>query len=625
MSIEKVDPAKWVAESLNSDPAASAEGLLQKFFVRWKLIVACAILAPAMALLLALSIPPVYKSSAQLLIRHQGGTQAIYTDFTPDLTSLSGASAAEVLRSEPVASKMIRQTGVQEADIARPAYKMLFRRIASVVVALSGKESEPSPADSDLKYRELAKDMKPSIEATTLMVDRGSAMARDEIIDVTIKSTNRLLVAPMVNGLCQAFMAEYDQRIEKELAEANQLLDLQAKGITADLQKLNASADQPNPGTGTEFSDSLDNRPLASNLARNISDLEVRLVQLRQVYAASAPEVINAQKELTRARAILGNQQSIDSAETLLGSIRKKQRQLALAAELLRQNQSDISMVESGLTPRKSKAEGFIRFGAPIIGGFFGGLMIGVVGVLVLNLLDPRLLVATDVTTNSGLPLLGVIPSDSIGLPSSPAAVEKLPHLGARPALLQALGKFDVLAADASRIIVVTTAENEASSASVALQLAVLLARDRGAQVVLIDADFDRAQLTRALQDKAAPGLLDALSGAVALAAVLRPTAQARLSFVGIGKAELRDEVGSNREAWNAFLAGCERQNYLLVVSAGGLLTSREGAALAKKSSHPLLVTDRRLSKRTSLRRAAKLLSEISVPALGVIHCDVKR
>lgn len=626
MTTSKFDPARALAASLDANPAVSAETVLQKFLVHWKLFVACTLIVPVLAVAVSLLIPTTYKSSAQVLIRNQGGANLLYNDVAPPFVALTGATSAEIIRSTPVASQMIETVGVEDADIARPAYKVLFGKVAALILPLLGREPEDTrtAANPKMKYILLADELKASVDATTLMADRSTGNLRDELLEVTLKSNSREKVAPMVNGLCEAFIAEYNLRSKNEIMAAYQTLGEQAAAVEVSIARLHSAPAEDGIAADVEQNPSSENQPLSAGLARTISELELRLVTLRLTYTETAPEVVQAKAELERAHAVLASQQALDAAGELLSTIKKKQRQLLLAAQLFESNQSNLSIVERGLTPKKSKLTLAIKYGAPAGGGVAAGMLIGGIAILLLNLLDPRLFVAGDITPASGLPLLGVIPSSGAAAPDF-ARLNDLPLADARPALLQAMGKLDLLPRESSCVIAVTSAENEASTAALALQLAALLARDREGRVLLIDANFDQPSLTEAAVAKSEPGLLDVLAGySPAGTAVVRPTKLPRLAFIGTGKLDLRDEAGSTRESWARFLEQSRKDYDVIVVQTGGLLNSREAAPLVKGAGQTFVVTNRQATKKDALGRAAALLTGIAAPVLGIIHCDLK-
>jgi capsular polysaccharide biosynthesis protein len=571
----KLDPARILAASLDSEPAFTAEGIMQKFLVRWKLFAACTLIVPAVALWVAALIPTTYKSTAQLLIRAEGGASGLYDGIAPPRVVLTGASSAEVVKSAPVASQMIEEVGVQSADIYRPAYKVLLGKAMALILPLLGREPEDKllAANPRLKYTYLADDLKPSIDATTLMMDHSTSTLRDEMVNITLKATNREKVAAMVNGLCDNFIRLYNQRSRDEILAAEKTLDDQAAEEEAQISHLRAAPAEEVAPPEMLPSDA-DTNPLTEGLGRSVSDLETQLAVLHETYSENAPEVVQAESELKHDRALLAREETIDAAGERLSHLNIRLRELRLAAMLYETGQGDITVVEHGITPKKTKVTLLIKYGIPGGGGLVGGMLIGAIAILMLNAMDPRLLVADDILAASKLSLLGVIPSSGVGTVSI-AQLNELPVADARPALLQALGRLDVRDRKTSRVILVTSAENESSSAQVALQLAALMARDRDDRVLLIDANFDHPALTEGAAAKSEPGLLDVLAGATAGEAV-RPTKLPRLSFLGVGRPDLRDETSSNRDGW-ARLLDHSRKNYgTMLIHAGGLLNSRE-------------------------------------------------
>jgi Mrp family chromosome partitioning ATPase/uncharacterized protein involved in exopolysaccharide biosynthesis len=620
----KLDPARILAASLDSEPAFTAEGIMQKFLVRWKLFAACTLITPVVALWVAALIPTTYKSTAQVLIRAEGGASGLYNGITPARVALTGSSSAEMIKSTPVASQMIEEIGVQSADIYRPAYKVLLSKAMALILPLLGREPEDKllAANPRLKYIYLADDLKPSIDATTLMMDHSTSTLRDEMVNITLKATNREKVAAMVNGLCDDFIRLYNRRSRDEILAAKQTIDAQAEEEAAKISRLRATPAEEVAPPEVLPSDANTN-PLTEDLGRSISDLETQLAVLRETYSENAPEVVQAESELKHDRALLAREEAIAAASEHLSQLKVRLEELRMAAMLCETGQGDVSVAEHGITPKKTKVTLLIKYGIPGGGGLVGGMLIGAIAILMLNALDPRLLVADDIAAVSKLSLLGVIPASGVGAVSD-VQLSELPIADARPALLQTLGRLDLIDRENSGVILVTSAENESSSAQVALQLAALMARNRNNRVLLVDANFDRPVLTEACGARKDAGLLDVLAGLADVNEIGRPTKLPRLSFLGVGCPDLRDEASSSRDGW-ARLLDHSRKNYgTVLIHAGGLLNSREAASLAKDAGQSLLATNFHATRKDRLAQAAVLLAGIGAPILGVIHCERK-
>ena len=624
MTTSRPDPARVIAASIDTTPSVSAETILKKFWVRWKLFTACALIVPAVAVGLGHLVPTNYKSSAQILIRHQGGGGVLYGDFITGFSTISGASTAEVMRSDPIVSQMVEAVGVEDADIARASYKVLFGYAAKLIMPLFGRDKEDAAvlANPKLKYTFLAKELKSSIEVTTLMMERSSSSARDELIEVNLKSTNPARIASMTNTLCEVYVAEVNRQAKSEILAARDELAKQASALQAEVTRLMASPEKA-PDAGVEISSAAEIRPVAAGMARTLSELELRLVELRQVYRENAPEVEKAARELERARALLGNQEAVDAANRRLSQLTKRMESLSFTARLHEAGQGPLSIVERALPPKKTKLILVMKYGVPAAGGLVAGIGIGLVAVFMLSLFDPRLFIAADVPAETGLPLLGVLPKPAVKAPAF-AALADLPAAESRPALLQLLARLDVLPKEQSRVILICSAANEAASATVALQLSALLSRERESGVLLIDANFDRPVLSSAAEGAVEGGLLDVLAGQVKLEQAQRPTKLPRLTFLAAGRPALRDDVGSLREIWPRLLGEALKTNKVIVVHAGGLIDSRETAQFAREAGSTLIVTSRSVSKKPALKTAAALLASIGAPVAGVIHCDAK-
>jgi len=613
-----------IAASIDTAPAVSAETIIKKFLVRWKLFAACALIVPTIAVGLGHLIPTTYKSSAQVLLRHQGGDSLLYGDFTAGVGTLSGASTAEMMRSDPIVSQMVEAVGVEDADIARASYKVLFGRAAALIMPLFGRDKVDDSliANPRLKYTFLAKEIKPSIEVTTLMMERSASSARDELIEVNVKSTNPARIASMANTLCEIYVSDFNRRAAEEILAAQAVFARQAGVLEEEISRLRAS-----PGAASGFVreplSGVDIRPLASGLARTISDLELRLVQLRLTYAETASEVVQARLELERARAVLTNQEAIDAALMRLGHLNKRIEALSFTAKLYESGMGPLSIVERALPPKKTKLILVLKYGVPAAGGLVAGVGIGLVAVFLLSLFDPRLFIPGDIIPETGLSLLGVLPKSAVKPPVF-ATIAEMPLAESRPALLQALAKLDLLPREQARVILVASVANESASATVAWQLVALLARERDGGALLIDANFDRPALTTASEFSKEAGVLDLLMGQARLEQVQRPTKLARLFFVPVGRIQIRDEIGSVREAWPRFLEQALKLHKVVVVHAGGLLDSREAVPLAREAGRTLIVTSRGVSKKPAIKEAAALLTGAGAAVAGVIHCEAR-
>jgi Mrp family chromosome partitioning ATPase len=115
------------------------------------------------------------------------------------------------------------------------------------------------------------------------------------------------------------------------------------------------------------------------------------------------------------------------------------------------------------------------------------------------------------------------------------------------------------------RVLLFTAAAAGSGTSTVLLNLAVTLAAQDGTRVVVVDAHPDRPSLASRLGVPAAPGLREALAGALPMAWCLQETVQSRLLALAAGRpAEVR--VGTAPAAlWERLR---ERADWVLIDAA---------------------------------------------------------
>lgn len=91
--------------------------------------------------------------------------------------------------------------------------------------------------------------------------------------------------------------------------------------------------------------------------------------------------------------------------------------------------------------------------------------------------------------------------------------------------------------ADGPKAVLLTAPAEDNGTTTVLLNLAVTLAREPGARVLVVDADFDHPGVGRKLGLADIPGLAEAMAGTLPLAWALQPTAVTRMQALAAGAA----------------------------------------------------------------------------------------
>jgi Mrp family chromosome partitioning ATPase len=608
-----------ISQSVDTPVDFSFKELGQWFRLRRSLFFVCLGTVPLVALLVTALLPANYRSSAELLIRRGSNNAAYFQGVASDHATLSGSSAAEIVKSAPVCGQMIRDLNVQPADIARPAYKRLLGYPMSALGWIIPEEGAPKTDDERVAM--MAREMKEAIQSETLHSDTSLPVEEDEILQVELKSTNRERVAEMVNHLCEAFIEQSRQHDAQDADEAVRVLGQQvdqARQEIADLRRSlgedipDAVAESPAMVAGPPQGEANQGRTLGFQLAQQVADLQLKLVQLRQVFKDSAPEVIRAKDDVEHARAALLKQQALESAQSNLGQLVERQRQAQTAAELYQSGLSDISFVERGITPMSGRA---LRWGLPLGAGLLLGGMLGFGLVIVLGLLDTRVRTSRDLEKITG----GTEVAEIAGLTAGAVRLDSftLPISGpVRAALLQTIR---TVSAGEGLVLAVASPGRGEGKSFLALQLARLLASPSQAKVLLIDGNLAGPDLSAALRGQAAEGFVEALGGERSILSLADRTEAENLFFLPAGESARFQEMGFFEERLGALMAEVRRVYPVVVVEAGGLCSSREGVAFVRNADHVVLAVRAGVTEKEDLRRAMRELEAVGRAPLGIV------
>jgi capsular exopolysaccharide synthesis family protein len=171
----------------------------------------------------------------------------------------------------------------------------------------------------------------------------------------------------------------------------------------------------------------------------------------------------------------------------------------------------------------------------------------------------------------------------------------------------------------APRVVVVTSSLPGEGKSTVAVALAVSLARS-GSRVVLVDGNLWRPRLTRYLGlDDVETGLTDVLAGRVDLRTATRASTEDRLSVLPAGPMPEDPEQELGSKAMGALLETLRASHDVVVVDAPPLLPVGDAVALGGAADGCLVVARYRKTTRAELAEATATLSAARVRVLGVV------
>jgi Mrp family chromosome partitioning ATPase len=499
---------------------------------------------------------------------------------------------------------------------------MLIGGMFNLIKPLLGKEEDDTAKDPKLKSIRLAEAFKDSVETSTLQIDRAIMNPRDEIIEVKVKSTNRVKVAEITNQLCRSFIDEYNSRAAGEALRAHEVLVAQATRVQAEFATLrNASKDDVTPmGAPPAPSDAtaggtIQAKPLTQGMGTKISDLEMKVIELQRIYTDTAPEVIRAREELEQARSSLNRQEALDSATALLDLLKKKQRQALVAAALYRSNQSGISIMEEAVPPPPSKTGTLLHYMIPAVAGAIGGVILGAALVLLLSAVDTHIQSVSDVERFGG-PHLVV---KTTRLPGG-TVLENLPPPGNIPPLLRVCSAMELANNKAGRqTMLVASPDSRGDDGETALQLACLLARNTKLRVLLIDADLQEGGLTNRLGLGSSLGLVESLNAANPFAQLAKPTPWKNLSVIPVGNLSARSTLGLLGAAWRQRLEETGSAYDIVILYAPGIVDAAEAPVLGREMDHAVILAVAGATLQNSLQRTVSVLGDFGLHILGTV------
>lgn len=321
--------------------------------------------------------------------------------------------------------------------------------------------------------------------------------------------------------------------------------------------------------------------------------------------------------------------QEVESGRELYNGLLKKVKEAGVTAGLKSTNISIVDLAAVPVSPSSPNVPMYLA--VALMAGAWSGLGLA---FLVENL-DHSVASPEDIESVCGLPSIGVIPRDTIDLPrtgaqSDPAVLNDwvLTTLS-RPKsqvaeAYRSLRTSLLLSAptQGGKVIVVTSSVPQEGKSTVAINTAAVLAQ-RGAKVLLVDADLRRPTVHNRLSMRINEGLSGLLAGVADEKSVVQqfpllPT----LSVIAAGKippypAEL---LGSAR--MNSLLSQWREEYEHIVIDTPPVLAVTDPVILAHWADAVLLVARSGKTSGRSLKRSCDVLANATGKIVGVVMND---
>jgi capsular exopolysaccharide synthesis family protein len=669
-------PAAPAAREIGPREGRHALEYLSVLHRRRRVIAAVVLLFAAAAVLRALTTPPVYTATAQLLIG-RNPPQVLEFKEVMQLDSQGWGDEYHLTQLKLLGSRALSRRAVERLELARdPLY--------------AKPRVDGSPADVE--------DVVDAFRARVKV----RRLEHSQIFAITVEAPRAELAAAGANAVAEAFIEEAARTRSDTNAQASAWLAAQieeqrrkVKAAEEALERLGAESgilnfeerrllvDQKLKQLAAHLTERQARRLESEGLYRHMrsvadpqelsavignrvfQDLRMELAQferretelLEGRHLDQHPEVVKVRAQIARARAGLAAEAAriVSAAENDYRSAAVQEQELARALEstqaealalhrrglrwealkrdldanqavmsslLARSKQTDVAqelratpirIVDRATVPdRPARPRKRRDVALAVLLGLGAGLGLA----LLTERFDPRLRTPADVRARLGVPVLAVVP-EAAG-PSAPAGPDADPDGAPAEAYRSLRSALDrAWSGDGGRVVVVGSGSAREGKTVTAAGLAWSLAA-RGDVVLLVDADLRRPEAHAVLRANRTPGLVDVLGGRAAIEDTLQEVDGTRLKFLGSGSAPASPADALRPEGLRALLEGLRARFRWIVVDTAPVGVASDALALGA-SDGVLLVVASALTRTDAAAEALARFADGGARVLGVV------
>lgn len=299
---------------------------------------------------------------------------------------------------------------------------------------------------------------------------------------------------------------------------------------------------------------------------------------------------------------------------------------------------TNVRVVDQALVPKAAISP---VWGLNLVGGLFGGLLLGLAIAFVLGRMDRRVQEVADVE-RLGLRVLGVFPRVGDGAPEASPTTSKARKrqtetsservdrvVGAQPMSLAAeccrtirTNLVFMAAESPSKTMVVTSASPKDGKTTVATNVALAFAQS-GQRVLLVDADLRRPRIHETFHLEGETGLTSILVGAETLSEVARDVGVDGLSVITCGARPPNPAELLHTPQFSRFLNEAEARYDRVIFDSPPICAVTDAAILAPQCGGALLVIRARSTTQESIAATIRILGDVQANILGCVLNDV--
>ncbi len=614
----------------------SMRDLMSRLFLRPKLFLFAMLVPPIVAVLLNAMVPVDWIASTKILIRYSGSDTGLLKDLVPDTRlGLSGTTSAELIKSSPVIEKTIQEVGITSEDVYRKPSSV----ISNILTGFFSSQDEPETAGADKQseIEAIAGEFKASLDSKSKksggdksieILEKTSqvpeALKLDELISLDVKSFNREKVASMANGLATAFIEEYYNIYSNEAKKQYDYLDELVQKQELELQKIQ---DMPlaNFEVGmVQDSNGIDRgaqeSPMINNMAEQLSLTQAELARLGQIYAGSSPQVVRLRNQVSQLKLSINKQEAIEASKQLLERLKSRRYQAANIEKIYSNRLVPITIAEPATTPKPSKSKKIKRLLiSAVIGGVLG-LMLAICLMVMLNAVDSRIHFTRDVEDILPNSILGSLP-----LTHKKMRLNDLARIQnnkeVEQTIVQVITKLGHKQDKKANIILVASPTEKDGASFSALSLATIYAKNPHHKTCLIDANFNNADISNALNFGQNKGLSNALLGQEKLISQHKTLS---IDVLSAGDIQQRGQLGYYAESAQKLLDEMREEYDHIIIDAGSVLKSNESLIFGAIADEIVLIVTTARTRKGSLQAAINKLNSVNLTVSGILMNKTK-
>lgn len=356
-----------------------------------------------------------------------------------------------------------------------------------------------------------------------------------------------------------------------------------------------------------------------------LADIERRKISAQQNIDQFRIMLSSAQKEALVVNSKQADfdriQSEIDRLEKYSEQLGEQLKSIGLAESTGTMNVYIVADAQPNSLPVEPNRLGLLFKGAG------GGLVVGVLLALLLDVLDTRLRSADEIKRLVGLPILGVIPhipgARSVTARGQIVRSEPMSDVAEAYRTVRTAIYFGVAGAQMKTLLVTSPAPGDGKT-TLASNLAGAMAQ-AGNSVILLDCDFRKPTQHKVFEIDRKVGLSTVLAGNADIAEATQATAIDGLSVVACGPIPANPSEILNSQGFLDLLDTLSKRYDMVVIDSPPVLPVTDARILAASVDGVLLALRAEKTTRSAATTARDQLTSVGGRVLGIVVNDVPR